>query len=542
MTQTTVIELQHAPIELGTRSNSRRLSSSSSLVVPTRSPLAPTRSRVFEAVQPANLSPATRLLITTLLVCANLVQFVSNFVTFAGGLAFSKDLGHGTGPGQSNWMAAAYPLTQGAFVLITGRLGAVYGHKQLTLIGCTVFAIFSLVNAFCTGYESFIAARALTGIGGGLFMPNAVSAITITVPPGKSRNLLLGFFAASPPIGGVIGGLMAGIFTQFADWKWLFIVLAISQGMILAGLAYLMPKEIPVDREGGIDYVGAFLGLSSLLLFNIAWNQAPSEGWTTWYQMLCLIASVALFLSFLAWEKYWAKEPIMPLSIFRVPTLSALFFVVLFSYMAIGISLWYFVSWQQILRHSSVLETGINFIPFGVSSVFAVYFAAWLIPRVAAQWILAVGVAVVLGSNLLLATMPVKQTYWAQTFPAMVLGGFCPDFVYVAAQIIASNSVTRQQQGVASSLIGTLNLYGNSLGLGFAGTIERELIKDGHDDVLGFRAALYFGAAIAVVGLILDFAFVRVPKDEREGWDESTEDTADGSEAYATAVDTRGIE
>lgn len=74
MTQTTVIELQNVPIELGTRSNSRRLSSSSSLVVPTQSPLAPTRSRVFEAVQPANLSPATRLLITTLLVCANLVQ------------------------------------------------------------------------------------------------------------------------------------------------------------------------------------------------------------------------------------------------------------------------------------------------------------------------------------------------------------------------------------------------------------------------------------------------------------------------------------
>ncbi|KAF7548941.1 hypothetical protein G7Z17_g6723 [Cylindrodendrum hubeiense] len=137
--------------------------------------------------------------------------------------------------------------------------------------------------------------------------------------------------------------------------------------------------------------------------------------------------------------------------------------------------------------------------------------------------------------------MPVKQTYWAQTFPAMVLGGLCPDFVFVAAQIIASNSVSRQQQGVASSLIGTLNLYGNSLGLGFAGTIETELIKDGHEEVVGFRAALYFGAAIAVAGLILDFAFVRVPKDEREGWDETSENVTDSPEAFATAVDTRGV-
>jgi MFS family permease len=252
-----------------------------------------------------------------------------------------------------------------------------------------------------------------------------------------------------------------------------------------------------------------------------------------------LIASVALFLSFLIWEKYWAKEPIMPLSIFRTPTFSALIFVVLFSYMSIGISLWYAVSWQQILRDISVLQTGINFIPFGLASFLAVYLAAWLIPRVAAQWIMAAGVAVVLGSNLLLATMPVQQTYWAQLFPAMVLGGICPDFVFVAAQIIASNSVSRRQQGVASSLIGTLNLYGNSLGLGFAGTIETELVKAHHSEVLGFRAALYTGAAFALVGLLLDFAFVRMPKDQREGWGDEGDDTSIPPEAVASAVETR---
>ncbi|KAH7170000.1 major facilitator superfamily domain-containing protein [Dactylonectria macrodidyma] len=536
MSQVTIIELQEAPHE--SIRPARPFSSRSALATP---PQSPPGSRVFEAVSPARLSPVATISITALLVCANVVQFISYFSTVAGGLAFSKDLGRGSGPGQSNWMAAAYPLTQGAFILITGRLGAVYGHKNLTLIGCSVFSIFSIVNAFCTGYESFIAARALTGIGGGLFMPNAVSTITITVPPGKSRNLLLGFFAASPPIGGVIGALLAGVFTQFYDWKWFFITVAIMQGVIIAGLAFLMPKETPVDKEGNIDYFGALLGLSSLLLFNIVWNQAPSQGWNSLYEIACLIVSVALFLTFLAWEKMWAKDPIMPLSIFRIPTLSALFFVVLLSYMAIGISVWYFVSWQQVLRSASVLQTGIGFIPFGVSSVFAVYLAAWLIPRVAAQWVLAVGVVMALGSNLLLATMPIKQTYWAQSFPAIIFAGFCPDFVYVAAQIIASNSVTRRQQGVASSLIGTLNLYGNSLGLGFAGTIETELVKDGSDTVLGFRAALYFGAAIAVIGLILDFAFVRVPKDEREGWDESTEAIDTRPEAFATAVDTRGV-
>ncbi|KAI5461958.1 major facilitator superfamily domain-containing protein [Mariannaea sp. PMI_226] len=534
MSQTAIIELQEVPLN-----NSPSVSRPADALHNSSQASAP--ARVFEAVPLSNVRPGQQVIVTILLVCANMIQFTSNFVTISGGLALSKDLGHGSGPGQANWMAAAYPLTQGAFVLITGRLGAIYGHKNLTLIGCSIFSIFSLVNAFCTNYNAFIVARALTGVGGGLFMPNAVSTITITVPPGKARNLLLGFFAGSPPIGGMTGALLIGVFTQYADWKWLFLGMALSQAIILVALIFLTPKETPVDRGGRIDFVGAFLGVSSLLLFNVVSNQAPSQGWANLYVILCLIVSVALFLCFLIWEQVWAKDPIMPLSVFRAPTFSALIFVVLLSYMAIGISLWYAVSWQQLLRDLSVLETGINFIPFGLGSVVAVFAAAWLIRRVAAQWIMAAGVAVVLASNLLLATMPVQQTYWAQLFPAMVLGGFCPDFVYVAAQIIASNSVSRRQQGVASSLIGTLNLYGNSLGLGFAGTLESKLVESHKNQVLGFRAALYFGAALAFVGLILDFMFVRMPKDQREGWDEEEVERFEVEpEAIASAVQTRG--
>ena len=139
----------------------------------------------------------------------------------------------------------------------------------------------------------------------------------------------------------------------------------------------------------------------------------------------------------------------------------------------------------------------------------------------------------------MLATQPAMQSYWPQIFPATVLVGFCPDFVYLAAQIIASNSVARKHQGVASSLIGTLNQYGNALGLGVAATIETQVVKgsseggsDGRSAVLenipGYRAALYFGAGIAAVSLFLDFVFVRVPKNDREGWDEDLEDVEPG--------------
>lgn len=218
----------------------------------------------------------------------------------------------------------------------------------------------------------------------------------------------------------------------------------------------------------------------------------------------------------------------MPLAVFKTPTFTALILVVVMSYMGFSISQWYTITWLQQVRGWSVMQTMAGYSPFLVVGPVSVALAAWLMPRVAAQWIMAMGIGVVVVANVLVATMPEQQTYWAQAFPAIVLSCFSPDFVYVAAQLIASNSVGRRYQGVAGSLIGTLNLYGNSLGIGFAGTVESQVQKyKDNDHVLGLRASLLFGCVIAVVALAMDFLWVRVPKDNREGW-ESSEEQEDG--------------
>ncbi|KAJ0109404.1 efflux pump antibiotic resistance protein [Diaporthe amygdali] len=490
-------------------------------------PSVPESRRVFHAEPASTLKKSTRVLITTLVILASLTQFAANFVTLVGGLSFSKSLGRDVGPGEANWMPAAYSLTQGAFVLMSGRLGAVYGHKQTLVVGGAIIAVFSFINAFTPTYNSFVAVRALTGIGGGLIMPNAVAMITIVVPPGRTRNLTMGFFAAAAPVGGLVGAVIAGLFMMTPRWQMMFVFISGITVVLFGLLFFLLPQEIPVDKGGKIDYTGAGLGLSSLILFNFVWNQAPSAGWSAPYEIALLILSVTMFVGFLAWEKYVASDPIMPVSIFKAPTFTALLFVVLLTYMSFGISLWYMIAWEQLLRGLSVIEIAATWTPFVPGSIIAIFIAAWLIPRLAAQYIIALGVVVVLVSNLLLATMPVHQTYWAQTFPAILIGSMCPDLVYVAAQVIASNSVSRKQQGIAGSLIGTLNLYGNSLGLGFAGTIETQLLKQTKDEVRGYRAVLFFGVALAVAGLILNFIFVRVPKDEREGWDPADQDADD---------------
>ena len=118
-----------------------------------------------------------------------------------------------------------YSLTQSGFVLVSGRLGDVFGHSRMLLLGTGILALFSLINAFCRGYESFIAIRTLTGIGGGFIMPNAVATLTVMIPPGPMRNVTLAVFAASPPFGALAGALLTGMFIEVAEWWWFFICL-----------------------------------------------------------------------------------------------------------------------------------------------------------------------------------------------------------------------------------------------------------------------------------------------------------------------------
>lgn len=119
--------------------------------------------------------------------------------------------------------ANTFSLTQGTFVLVSGRLGDVYGHRELLLAGGAWLTVCTLASAFCNNFFAFVTMRALAGLGGAFIMPNAVAMISSTNPPGRVRNLSLGMFGASAPMGGYFGALFLGAFLQRTEWKWFFI-------------------------------------------------------------------------------------------------------------------------------------------------------------------------------------------------------------------------------------------------------------------------------------------------------------------------------
>jgi MFS family permease len=299
---------------------------------------------------------ARRIIMSTLVLFSNILQMIVFFAGTAGGFRLGKIFGVSTAT--SAWIAASYGLTQGAFVLVSGPIGSVYGHKNMVVWGILILGICSLVCGFANNFIAFVIMRALSGIGGGMIMPNAVALITIANPPGPTRNVLLGIFGATAPLGGVFGALLLGLFMQYTQYKWFFLMVFLLSLVLALSLIYLIPKEVPVNRKDKIDWTGAAMITSVLMLFNFSWNQAPSSGWQHPAVITTLVLSIVLLATFLAWERWVAKNPIMPLSIFKAPSFGLLVLVVLMNFMAVGIFGWYQVLWLQEVWNWSLLHFG----------------------------------------------------------------------------------------------------------------------------------------------------------------------------------------
>ncbi|VDC04336.1 unnamed protein product [Peniophora sp. CBMAI 1063] len=487
-----------------------------------------------KALEHHELPMSHKLVIMASVVGTQLIQTISFGAGIVASLTLSTQLG-APSPASAAWIAASYPLTQGAFVLPGGRLGAIYGHKNMMIFGGVIWVAFTLGSAFAPSFIVLCVLRGLSGVGGGIMVPNCIALLGITFPPGPMRNLAFGLFGASNPIGAASGGILGGIIVQFAPWKWMFIAMAIA-GAVVFGIAFIAtPRDRPVDKSGSLDLVGSYLGIGALFLFNFVWNQAPAAGWSTVYIYVLLIVSILHAIGFIIWSRSYARDPIIPFTIWTRPSFGMLLVVVFLTLMAFSIFLWYLNVWELNVRHYTFTAAGGTVSPIIVVGGVMAGVGAWLVPRLRAQYIMAIGVAVVLTALIILGTMPTQQIFWAQAFPATFIVAAGPDFIITAAQVIASNSVRRHEQGIAGSLIGVLQVYGLSTGLGFAGTVEVYTNDGGLNPVKGYRGAIFLGVGFCVLALVLDLLFVRMKADTQEGWAEGDLEKRDEKEDTITA-------
>lgn len=454
-----------------------------------------------------------------------MAQFCTQ-AAFMGTLFLLRKIGATFGvsdPPRLAWLVAGYSLTVGTFILLSGRLGDVFGYKRLFIIGLAWFSLWSLI-AGVSAYSNFTLAvfsRVMQGIGPAICLPNALAVFGVMYPPGHRKAMVFALFGAVAPIGAVIGGAVASAL-DLIWWPWALWAMAIWLA-ILAVLAVLIIPNLPqaVDQKPKkwndwiviLDLPGSVIGVAALILFNFAFTQSPIDGWATPVALVPLILSLILFGVFLYIEFKVSKKPLLPSDAINTDV-ALLLGAVCFGWASFGVWTLYLTQLLQDIRGLSPLLTVAWFSPVTVSGAVAAIFTGKLLGpwNVRPPVVMVMALACFTTGSVLTAFVPANQIYWGQIFVATIIMPWGMDSSFPAATLILSNAVSKEHQGVAASLVNTVVNYGIALGVGFAGIVETNVHSGGHDTLEGrldgYRGGLYMGVGLAGLGVLVSLTFL----------------------------------
>ncbi|HEX5127756.1 MAG TPA: MFS transporter [Rhodocyclaceae bacterium] len=401
------------------------------------------------------------------------------------------------------WVVNAYMLTFGGFLLLGGRLGDLYGHRKLFLLGLTLFTLASLACGLSNSQVLLISARAIQGLGGAVVSAVSLSLIMnmFTEPAERAKAMgVYGFVCAG---GGSIGVLLGGLLTSTFSWHWIFLV-----NLPIGIVVYVLCRNLLPDGGGGLhakrlDIAGAITVTASLMLAVYAVVNGNEAGWMSTQSLSMLGAAAALLALFLGIEGRVAA-PLMPLGLFRLRNVATANIVgVLW---AAAMFAWFFISalYMQLVLGYSALQVGLSFLPANlIMAGFSLGLSAKIVMRFGIRRPLAVGLLLAASGLALFARAPVNGSFIADVLPGMMLLGIGAGMAFNPVLLAAMSDVEPSESGLASGVVNTSFMMGGALGLAVLASLAAARTSSALASGAGQLTALDSGYQFAfVIGAI----------------------------------------
>jgi EmrB/QacA subfamily drug resistance transporter len=415
------------------------------------------------------------------------------------------------------WVVNAYMLTFGGFLLLGGRLGDLYGHRRLFLIGIALFTLASLACGLSTTQGFLLAARAVQGLAGAVVTSVALSLIMdlFTEPAERAKAMgVYGFVCAG---GGSLGAMLGGLLTDTLSWHWIFLVnLPIGIAVIALSLR-LLPAVHSQAQSKHLDVFGAVTVTAALMLAVYAIVNGNEAGWASPRTLGQLAVAAVLLAAFLVIETR-VRVPLMPLRLFQLRNVAVANVVgVLW---AAAMFAWFFLSalYLQLVLGYKPLQVGLAFLPANlIMAVFSLGISARLVMRFGIRRPLAVGLLLATCGLLLFARAPVDGHFVADVLPGMVLLGLGAGVAFNPVLLAAMSDVAPSESGLASGVVNTSFMMGGALGLAVLASLAalhtEHLLATGNEPVgalnSGYQAAFLVGACFAGLGAGLGALLLR---------------------------------
>lgn len=382
------------------------------------------------------------------------------------------------GNGLYTWVVTAYLLTSTITVPLYGKLSDVYGRKILLFVGITIFLVGSLLSGLSQNMTELILFRGLQGLGAGALFPIALAVIGDLFTP-RERGRYQGLFGAVFGLSFILGPFIGGYLTDNISWHWVFYVnMPVGFGA-LAVIAVALPNFHPNTgiTARDLDYLGIALftgGVVPLLLGLTNKGLTNSHGqlnnWTDPTVGGLIVLSVVLLAAFL-WVERRAKQPIIPLELFKNRTYAATnlaTFVVAFGMFA---SIIFIPRFYQSVKGISATQSGYMIWPLLVGLIGGSVGTGILISRMGRyKVVMLISMAILVIGSYLMTHLTTTTSDWALWSWMFLMGlGIGPSMA--GFTVVVQNSAPPKQLGAATSTLTFLRQVGGSVGLAIAGTL-----------------------------------------------------------------------
>ncbi len=395
--------------------------------------------------------------------------------------AIAADLGGGLAGQQ--WTANAYLLTLSSLLLIGGSLGDVIGERRVFVAGVAAFGVTSLLCALAPTIELLVAARALQGMSGALLTPAALAVIVRTFSEAE-RGQAVGAWTAWGGIGTVLGPVVGGQLVDSASWRWIFLI---NLPLVL-GTLFIVSRAVPADapRQPGVrlDLVGAALCALGLAGITFGLIEQPVRGFGDPLVATALIAGVALFASFVAYERR-AAHPMLPLTLFGRRNFAAGNVETFAMYGGLSIVFFMLVLFLQGVAGFSALAAGSASVPVTlVMFVLAARFGK-LADRYGPRWFMGAGPLICAGGLALMLRVDADVTYWTDLLPALLVFALGLSIVVAPLTATVLSDADEHNAGIASAVNNAIARVAGLVAIAAIGAIVAGQYGSRLDDALG---------------------------------------------------------
>lgn len=359
-----------------------------------------------------------------------------------------------------SWIPTAYLLAAAMFAVPFGRIADIFGMKRIFKYGVLIFTVSSILSAVAPSAESLIIFRILQGIGSAMIFVTGLAIITSVYPPNQ-RGKAIGINIATVYIALSLGPVLGGIMTQYLGWRSLFYAMVPLCIIILALTYWKLKDEWAACRGEKFDLKGSIIYSVVLVMVMYGFSLLPSMTGIS-----LVVLGIIGFIGFLIFEMR-IESPVLNVGLFKNRTFAFSNLAALINYSATFAVTFLLSLYLQYIKALDPFSAGLILVAQPVMMAIFAPVAGRLSDKIVPQKLAALGMALSTIGLAIFTLINSQTSIGFITVGLIVLGIGFGLFSSPNTNAIMG-SVERRFYGVASAMVSTMRLLGQTLSMGLA--------------------------------------------------------------------------